>query len=402
MTASAEVSPEGTGRAGWQMVRPRYGEESLADVLPAALAALGVPGSADPMGLAAGPLADVRTVVVLLLDGFGHHLLPLAAAHTPTIADITAGRLPGGIARVITTGFPSTTPTSLTSLGTGAAPGAHGLVGFLLNIPGTDRLLNHINWDDDPDPLRWQPLATQFERARAAGVDAHAVSRPEFAGTGLTAAAFRGTRYLGAAGLDALADGILQLVKRANARTVIYGYLPDVDHAGHRWGLDSPQWRVAVAGADRLITRLVEALPEDAALVVTADHGQLDIPAGKRRDVDADPRLRAGIRVLAGEPRVRYLHTVDGARDDVIAAWRAVLGGAAWVVTREEAVAEGWFGPISDAHLQRIGDVVAVCQEDYALLASTVEPAQVARNIAFHGSATAAEMMIPLLIVRRP
>lgn len=403
-----------------QTVRPRYGQASLADVLPGVLSALGVPGSADPLGLAtdlgggpatgpvglsAGPAsgqrAGVRAVVVLLLDGFGHHLIPLATPYAPTIAALADGRIAGAGARAITSGFPSTTPTSLATLGTGAAPGAHGLVGFFLNVPGTDQVVNHIHWDDEPDPRRWQPLDTQFDRARAAGVEAYAVSQPEFAGTGLTTAAFRGATYVGAAGVDALAEAILGRVSRAG-RAVVYGYLADVDRAGHLHGLDSPQWRVAVAAADRLVTRLVDALPPDVALVVTADHGQLDIPAGRRFDIHTDARLGAGVRLVAGEPRVRYLHTVDGALDDVLATWRGVLGDAAWVVSRDEAVADGWFGPVAEAHLRRVGDVVAACREDYVVLASAVEPAQVGRNVAFHGSATAAEMMIPLLTYRRP
>ena len=105
---------------------------------------------------------------------------------------------------------------------------------------------------------------------------------------------------------------------------------------------------------------------------------------------------------MAGEPRVRYLHTVDGAADDVIAAWRAVLGPAAWVVSRDQAVAEGWFGPVAEAHLARVGDVVVACHDDYVVLAPSIEPAQVSLNVAFHGSATATEMTIPLLTYRRP
>jgi predicted AlkP superfamily pyrophosphatase or phosphodiesterase len=106
----------------------------------------------------------------VLLDGFGHHNLPRAAPYAPTLAALLSGSVAGAAIRSITTGFPSTTPTSLASLGTGAAPGAHGLLGFLLNVPGTDRVLSHIHWLDDPDPLRWQPLATQFNVAEAAGV----------------------------------------------------------------------------------------------------------------------------------------------------------------------------------------------------------------------------------------
>ena len=123
------------------------------------------------------------------------------------------------------------------------------------------------------------------------------------------------------------------------------------------------------------------------------------MPAEHRFDLDADPRLRAGVEVVAGEPRVRYLHTVPGARDDVVAAWRAVLGPAAWVATREEAVAAGWFGPVPAAHLSRIGDVVVACHDAYAVLATRTEPDTVARLVAFHGSYTAAEMRIPLLVV---
>src|SRR5207247_9869843 len=114
----------------------------------------------------------------------------------PTLADLATGRL--GAATELTTGFPSTTPTSLVSLGTGTPPGAHGVLGFTVRVPGSTRVLNHIEWWDDPDPARWQPVRTQFDRAAAAGVAVRVVSRPRFAGSGLTLAAYRGAPYLGA------------------------------------------------------------------------------------------------------------------------------------------------------------------------------------------------------------
>jgi hypothetical protein len=155
-----------------------------------------------------------------------------------------------------------------------------------------------------------------------------------------------------------------------------------------------------VAAVDRLITQLVGELPPDAALLVTADHGQLNVPSGHRFDLDADTRLRAGIELVAGEPRVRYLHVRPGATDDVVAAWSAVLGEAAWVATRAEAVATGWFGPVPEAHLQRIGDVVVVCRGSYAVVASRTDSPLESRLVAYHGSATATEMTVPLLVVR--
>jgi hypothetical protein len=123
------------------------------------------------------------------------------------------------------------------------------------------------------------------------------------------------------------------------------------------------------------------------------------VPAGYRFDLDTDPRLRAGIQVVAGEPRVRYLHTQPGAAADVIDAWRGVLGDTAWVASRDEAVATGWFGPVAEEHLARIGDVVVACRDRYVVLATRTEPAKVASLIAYHGSDTAAEMLIPLVIL---
>ncbi len=375
-------------------VTPEYGGRSLADVLPSALAVLGVPGGADLLGLA-DELAGVRRVAVLLVDGLGWHQLPIAAPYAPTLAGLTATT-----GRPLTCGFPSTTPTSLVTLGTGTASGAHGVLGFTLRVPGTDRVLNHIEWTDDPPPMRWQPVTTALERARAAGVAVTVVSRPEFGGSGLTVAANRGGDYRGAAGGDALAATMLAALAAGTGPTLVSGYHPDVDRHGPLSGVDSVPWRTAVTDLDALLARLVDGLPSDAALLVTADHGQLNVPAEHRFDLDTDPRLTAGLQVVAGEPRVRYLHVVPGATEDVRAAWSQVLGPAARVLTRDEAVATGWFGPVPEEHLRRIGDIVVVCNDTYAVLASRSESPMLSRLVGFHGADTAAEMTIPLLVVR--
>ncbi|MGI5237176.1 alkaline phosphatase family protein [Dactylosporangium sp. CA-139066] len=370
-------------------VPPRYGSGSLADVMPSVLHALGAPGEPDPLALAV-PLDGVRRVAVVLLDGLGWHQLPVAAPSAPTIAELAG--------RPITAGFPSTTPVSLVTLGTGAAPGRHGIVGFTLNRPGTDQVVNHLAWTDSPDPAEWQPLPTAFTRARAAGLSPTVVTNPAFTDTGLTRSAYRGARFGPGTAADAVADEMIAAL--AGDSRLVYGYLPDVDRAGHDFGIGTPEWFAAAAEADRLITRLADALPRDTALLVTADHGQLDVPPDRRIDLDRDPRLTEGVAVVAGEPRVRYLHTHPGAEQDVLATWRALLPGAADVMPREEAVASGCFGDVPESHLTRIGDVVVICRERWVVLASAHEPAHLSRMIAFHGSTTAAEMEIPLLLLR--
>ena len=378
----------------FEPVAPRYGGGSLADVLPSALAVLGVRGAVDLLGL--GPrLTGVRRIAVLLVDGLGWYQLPTAAPYAPTLTGLAAT-----VGTTLTSGFPSTTPTSLVTLGAGVPPGAHGVLGFKVRVPDTDRVLSHIEWTGDPEPLRWQPVPTQYERARAAGVAVTVVSRPEYGGSGLTLAANRGGDYRGASDVDALAGQMLAALAAGTGPTLVSGYHPDLDRHGHLSGVDSAPWRLAAAEVDRLLARLVDELPPDAALLVTADHGQLNVPQAHRFDLDTDPQLRAGVRVVAGEPRVRYLHVEPGAAADVVAAWSAVLGDAARVMERAEAVATGWFGPVPEEHLRRIGDVVVVCRGTYAVVATRSEKPIESRLVAYHGSDTAAEMTIPLLVVR--
>ena len=374
-------------------VRPRYGGGSLADLLPSVSALLGVPGAADLLGLRER-LDGVRRIAVLLVDGLGAHQIPVAAACSPVLADLA-----GGPATTLTSGFPSTTPVSLVTLGTGSPPGAHGVLGFTVRRPD-GRILNHIQWSDDPDPRLWQPVPTWLETAAAAGVAVTTVTRPEFEGSGLTVSANRGGAFVGAPDGPALADGMLAALAAAPARALVYGYHPDLDQRGHEAGVDSAVWRDAVHGLDRLLDALVTGLPPDAALLVTADHGQVNVPDDRRFDLGTAPDLAAGIAAVAGEPRVRYLYPVAGAVDDVIAAYRSVLGDAAWVFPRDEAITGGWFGPVPPEHAGRIGEVVVICLDRAVVLASGWEPASVGRLIAYHGSATAAEMTIPLLVAR--
>jgi Type I phosphodiesterase / nucleotide pyrophosphatase len=370
---------------------------SICEVLPSAAALLGAPGAIDTLALTNGAGTDaVDRVLVVLVDGMGWHLLPQVAESAPLLAAVLAGT--AGRATQLVSAFPSTTPTNLVSLATGASPGEHGILGFTLNVPGTDRVIHHIHWRDDPPPAVWQPVPTWFERLKDAGISARVVLPAAFAGSGLTEAAYRGAEFHPAEPTDDYARLVADELRAAPG--FVFGYMADLDTAAHLFGVGSPQWHIAAAAVDALLTRLVAELPNNAALLVTADHGGLNVPPDARVDLDTDPRLGEGVRLVAGEPRVRYLHTEPGAADDVQARWGEALDGRADVYSREQAVATGMFGPVDPRHLARIGDVVVVCTGDAAVLATAHEPPESARLIGFHGAATPAEMAIPLLVWR--
>jgi hypothetical protein len=368
----------------------------LAAVLPGVAAVLGLHGVADPLDLRAR-LGDARQVAVLLIDGFGYHLLPRASRKSGLLKDVLAGRL--GTLTPLQSSFPSTTPTSLVTLGTGTLPGQHGIVGFTVAVPGSDRLLTHISWDNDPPVQDWQPVPSMFTRLDAAGMATTVVSRPSFRGTGLTRAAYGDGRYVGAS--DSREVGARMLDELAGGSRLVFGYHPTLDTAAHLHGVASREWGRAARGVGRLIQRIVDGMRPGTALVVTGDHGAIDVPDTDRVELSDDPDLCRGVHLIAGEPRVRYLHTRPGATDDVVATWRSVLGDRAFVLHRDEAVGRGWYGPMRDGFQARLGDVVVVCTGRTIITARGHEPDGLRALVAFHGALEPEETAVPLLTFTR-
>ncbi len=375
---------------------PEYGTGSLADLLPTLAAHLGVPGATATIS----ELAPADRNCVFLIDGLGWEQLRAHPDEAPFL-NALLGSSRGGTGRPITAGYPATTATSLASVGTGLAPGAHGLPGYTVRNPETGELMNQLRWNPWTAPQRWQPYPTIFQRAAAAGVHAAQVSSPVFEHTPLTKIALSGGTFHGRlSGEDRMDLAAEQLA--AGDRSLVYTYYAEVDGKGHRFGVASDAWRSQLAYADRLVERLAEQLPPRSALYVTADHGMIDIPFDElhRIDFDEDWELRAGVALLGGEGRARHIYAVPGAATDVLAVWREVLGEQFWVAGRDEAIAAGWFGPTIDERVYgRLGDVIAAARDDVLITASRREPKESAM-VGNHGSMTPAEQLVPLLEVR--
>jgi hypothetical protein len=370
----------------------RYGECALADVMPSALAALGVAGNPNPL-----ELAETPRLVVLLVDGLGWPRLTRNSAAAPFLTSL------GG--RSLTAGFPTTTVTSLASLGTGLPPGAHGLTGYTSYLADVDTTINWLAWRPASGgesmigavvPEVVQPEPTVFERAEAAGVTVSVVTASSFGGSGLTRAVLRGGRFDGTVSGGDLISRVAA-ASRAGNRSLVYGYVSEMDLVGHVRGPDSEAWLAQLTMLDRFVEQLADALPVDASLLVTADHGMTTIPDEDKVDFDDCPTLRDGVLVLAGEPRARYVHALPGAHADVHAAWQATLGERMWVLRRDEAITAGLFGPtVTAAAKARIGDVVAISHSTTAVVRRAAE-SRLSALPGQHGALTDDDLLVPLL-----
>jgi len=376
---------------------PAYGHRSIAEVLTSAAASLGVDGFTNTLGL-----PGATKVCVVLADGLGRNLLKQKAAHTPFLRSVLqAGQ--GDVPVWLDSAFPSTTAAALSSFGTGLPAGQHGMVGYDVLDPDQDKVVNLLgNWDPGVDPSAWQPFPTVFERI-AEEVDVSTVSLSQFDGSPMTRAALRGGRFIPGTTPHARTAAAAEAMA-ASGPALMYFYVNELDKAGHRYGCKSEQWEHQLEELDATVKRLNASLPAGTTILLTADHGMLDVPEPQRIDFSKDPALVDGVRHTAGEPRMVHLyldqaHLEAGAtgRDRLLAAWKARFGDRVWAFTRDEAVAGGLFGDVRPAVEGRIGDVMIAARDAVALYDGRRMRPTAMEVVGQHGSLTKAEREVPLL-----
>lgn len=362
---------------------------SLADVLPSCLGA--VTAAANALSL-----APVTKAVVLVVDGLGAAVLRARAGHARTLAPLLGPRATAGA------GFPTTTAASLATITTGEHPGVHGLVGYTVLDPAHDRVVNQLSgWDDRLDPASWQRSRTVFERSGDLGIRSAVVAAEHYRDSGFTAAVLRGAEFHGARSLaERLAEA--RSILDDSDRCIVYVYAPELDKIAHSHGGESSKWTEELELIDGAIATFARSLRRDEGLLVTADHGVLDVPANAHVLFDTDPGLIDGVRFVAGEPRCLQLHFEPDAtashRATVLERWRASEASRAWVVDREEAISSGWFGPTVDPEVApRIGDILVAARKRIAYYDSRVKSHTGRSMVGQHGSWSQDETEVPLL-----
>ena len=326
-------------------------------------------------------VASAKQVVLLVLDGLGWEQLQSRLALAPNLAAMSGG--------AITTVAPSTTATALTSITTGLTPGEHGIVGYRMEVAG--EVLNVLRWSTGHgdsrrqiDPATTQPFAP-FMGDRVA-----VVSKAELQQSAFTEAHLRGVEPAGWRAPSSIAVTVGNLLRRGDR--LVYAYYDGIDKIAHERGFGA-FYDAELQFVDALVGAVQAALPPGAVLLLTADHGQVDV--GERLVTPHTDVLKL-CRHQSGEGRFRWLHARPGAHADLLAAAIQHHGDQAWVHSRDEIIAAGWFGPtVSPPIAARYGDVALVPFEPI----SFDDPADSGPYplVCRHGSLTSAEMLVPLL-----
>ena len=292
----------------------------LADLTNSIFNSLSVSQTTDTLGI--GPLEQRECLI--LIDGLGQDAVDRYGDEFEIFSQLKQ-------VKNLSANFPSTTATSLSTLGTGVLPGVHGMLGYTVRVPRSDnRLLNALKWDERVDPVMWQKVPTLFERAVADGVSVTHVAAKRYEGSGFTQAALRGAKYVGANGIDEMVLAVSLALKAQPS--FVYTYLNTLDSAGHSDGVGSDKWLTALAQISEFITKVKESVPTGTRIWITSDHGMVNstkqIVLGQGND------LLENVLLIGGEPRARHIYINEGAQEETVAKWRQILGNSAKVFSK--------------------------------------------------------------------
>lgn len=378
MAATTSHSPGRGGAVGTvdtEPVVPDYAGGCVCNVVPALL------GTTPEFAPWLPPLlADASQVVLLVLDGLGHEQLTERSAHAPTLAGMQGG--------AIDTVAPSTTATALTSIATGTTPGVHGVIGYRIAEQG--EVLNVLRWNTPQGDARTRIPPEELQLVEPfCSQRPPTVTKAEFDGSGFTRAHLRGTRPNGYRVVSTMFVELRRLL--AAGEPFVYTYYEGLDKVAHEYGLGE-YYTAELAAVDDIVAEVCALLPPGAAVVVTADHGQVDVGD---RVLELDPAIRPHLAMQSGEGRFRWLHARSGRSRQLFEAAQAHRD-VAWVLERDDIIEQGWFGPeVTDQARRRLGDVALVARDPVAFNdPRDTGPFQL---VGRHGSVTPAEMRVPLL-----
>jgi hypothetical protein len=351
---------------------------TVADLVPALF------GMTDASWLPA-PVHGARAVVLLVLDGLGAHALDDHPDALPTLLAMD------GVA--LTTVLPATTSAALSAITTGTPPAEHGIVGYRMVVD--DHVLNVLRWTVEGTE-RIRPPEPHVVQRRPAfrGRPIPVVTKAEFKGSGFTRAHMGDGPFWGWRTASVLVEHCRRLVREG--APFVYAYFPGVDEVAHEFGLHDDYYRGALAEADAVVAALLEVLPNDVALLVTADHGQVHL----ERDAWVDTaELAPLVHLQAGDARFRHLHARSGAARELAEECRTRWSDIAWVRTRRELLQDGWLGGTGPGPAAaRLGDVVLMPFAPVGFVDPALPREQELRSA--HGAPTEAELLVPCRAAR--
>lgn len=291
-------------------------------------------------------------------------------------------------------GFPSTTASSIASFATGLDASSHGLIGYSIYDRSINELVNLLTGLDRFSILDYFKGSPLSETSR---VSMHAVTLAAYENSGFTRATMHGAKHHFEAEIADRFDVALRLT-REEPGCLVYLYIPELDKEAHRSGVNSSQWRDVFDSIERAVHMLAAKVGSEVGVIVTADHGVVDVPQINHVYLDEMPYLEGQLLSVSGDPRAPFIYLTETANAPEIASLLSErFGDTAAVVTPEHLVQMNYWNPLILDEVDLMPDLVILALDDIAIFHRAFAKPASLRVIGQHGSITERETKVPTM-----
>jgi len=304
--------------------------------------------------------------------------------------------------------FLSTTAAALTTLATGKWPCFHGVPGWwvyleelgisAITLPFQERLTRRGLSELGVSAETLFPVPSIWTNAK---YECLTVLPSNIADSTYSRYASGDTPRVGYTELPEAFATVREAIKDARNPTSVYLYLPHLDQVSHRNGTEDVETRRLIATLNEALAGLTARLGGKARIIISADHGQADVPDERRVILPEDDPLAVHLQSQpCGEPSVPIFHVREGHTEQFAAEFAARFGECFALLTAEEVERMRLLGPdeLSAVTRRRLGTFVGIAPSPGKIY---VQPCDGCRpeNIGVHGGLTSAEMDVPLILV---
>jgi hypothetical protein len=384
-------------------MKPDYHGGSIVNLMASIETALGGrAGYATLRELAPAEIAAARNVCLLVIDGLGSRYLTRAGNGAALRSHLRAS---------ITSTFPSTTATAITTFMTGLAPVQHGLTGWHMYFRELGAVLAVLPFRPrygglpiaavgGVTPAQLFGNAPLVDRLEA---EPFVVSPSPIVDSDFNVAHSGRARRIGHGGVEELFAAMREIVVGGVGRRYVYAYYSEIDSLAHEHGVASAEVQAEFKRIDAAFGRFLEEIAgTDTLVIAIADHGFVDTRAETMIDLDDHPELAETLLVpLCGEPRVAYCYVNPGAAASFERYVETRLAHSVALTRSTDLIAQGWYGPgVAHPRLaDRVGHYTLVMKDGYAIR-DHVPGERRHRQIGVHGGTTEDEMLVPLVVAR--
>ncbi len=383
-------------------MKPHYQGGSLVNLMSSLAQGLGGRDNGHPPLTALSPrrVRRARRVVLLLIDGLGQRLLERRGS----------GILARHHHAVLTSVFPTTTASAITTLLTGQAPQQHGVTGWFTYLRELGAVWTVLPFKPRALPGEWELVDLPAGEvlglkpfSASLAVQSHIVSPQRIIDSSYSRATSGTSIRHAYETLEEYFDTVAALLADPDPRPrFIYAYWPDLDAEAHRYGAASVEVAALLEHLETAFAAFLKRVQgSDALILLTADHGMIDTTPEQRLQLADHPELAECLALpLCGEPRAVFCYLRPGAEDRFLAYIERHLAHACHCVPAARLIQQGYFGlgpPHPRLH-ERVGDYVLLMKDGY-ILKDQIFGERPFTPVGIHGGLSAEEIQVPLILV---